>query len=156
MQTASESAIIQKTNIFDIDASNIISPALADRLLMGSLSLTFFWFGVLKVMGMSPVVGLLEHSFSFLAKQPYLGLLGAFEVMIAFGLLIPRVRKLTITLTIMHLFGTISVVCIAPNLLFAPYFPVLTMEGEFILKNFVLISACLILLFRQRPTPLEI
>jgi uncharacterized membrane protein YkgB len=103
---------------------------------------------------MSPVVGLLQHSFSLFASQPYLGILGAFEMLIAVGLLIPKIRKITITLTILHLFGTVSVVCIAPNILFAPYFPVLTMEGEFILKNFILISACLMLLFSHRdPLP---
>lgn len=99
-------------------------------------------------------MGLLQHSFSLFASQPYLGMLGLFEMLISLGLLIPRIRKVTITLTILHLFGTISVVCIAPNILFAPYFPVLTMEGEFILKNFILISACLMLLFSSRdPSP---
>ncbi len=154
IQTIQPQAIVEKNNFFDFDLSNLLSQRLADRLLMWSMSLTFFWFGILKVFNMSPVVGLLQHSFSLFATQPYLGLLGFFEILIAVGLLIPRIRKLTITLTILHLFGTISVVCIAPNILFAPYFPVLTMEGEFILKNFVLISACLILLFRQRdPAP---
>jgi len=147
-------AILEKANIFDLDLSNLLSQRSAHKLLTWSLSLTFFWFGFLKVINMSPVVGLLRHSFSFFAAQPFLGLLGFFEILISIGLLIPKVRKITITLTILHLFGTVSVICIAPNILFAPYFPVLTMEGEFILKNFILISACLMLLFSSRdPSP---
>ena len=135
-----------RTRFLAIDLDGLVSYASARKLLTWSLSLTFFWFGFLKVVGMSPVVDLLKHSFVFLAYQPFLGLLGLFEVMIAIGLLIPRIRKVTISLTILHLLGTVSVVCISPGILFAPYFPVLTMEGEFILKNFILISACLMLL----------
>src|ERR1051325_369316 len=112
------------------------------RLMTWSVSLTFFWFGLLKLLGLSPVVGLLQRSFSLFAAQPYLGLLGLFEIAIAIGLLIPRIKKIVVSLTILHLLGTISVVIVAPDTLFAPYFPVLTMEGEFILKNLVLISAC--------------
>ena len=148
-QIITNQPIIEKPNFFDFDLSNILSRNLADRLLMWSMSITFFWFGALKVMGVSPVIGLLQQSFSLFATQPYLGLLGLFEMMIAVGLLIPKIRKVTISLTILHLLGTISVIVISPNILFAPYFPVLTMEGEFIVKNFILISACLILLFRK-------
>ncbi len=142
--------IPEKVNFFDIDLSNLLSQRSAHKILTWSLSLTFFWFGFLKVINMSPVVGLLQHSFSGFAYQPFLGFLGFFEMLIAVGLLIPKIRKITISLTILHLFGTISVICISPNILFAPYFPILTMEGEFILKNFILISACLMLLFSNR------
>src|SRR5437667_10383101 len=106
-------AISEKVSFFDIDLSNLISQRSAHRLLTWSLSLTFLWFGFLKVINMSPVVGLLQHSFSFFANQPFLGLLGFFEMLIAIGLLIPRIRKITISLTILHLFGTISVICVA-------------------------------------------
>jgi len=148
--------IPERVALRDIDLSNILSQGSAHKLLTWSLSLTFFWFGLLKVINMSPVVGLLRHSFAFFAHQPFLGLLGLFEILISVGLLIPRIRKITISLTILHLFGTISVICVAPNILFAPYFPVLTMEGEFILKNFILISACLMLLFSNRePAPVS-
>lgn len=151
-QTIPNQAVPTKTNLFDIDLSNLLSQSSARKLLTWSLSLTFFWFGFLKLINMSPVVGLLQHSFSFFANQPFLGMLGLFEMLIAVGLLIPKIRKITISLTILHLFGTVSVICIAPNILFAPYFPMLTMEGEFILKNFILISACLVLLFSNRDT----
>ena len=148
-QIISNPVMSVKTRLADTELSDLLSQKLAHKLLTWSLSLAFFWFGFLKVFNMSPVVGLLQHSFSLFASQPYLGILGFFEMLIAIGLLIPKIRKITISLTILHLLGTISVVCISPNILFAPYFPVLTMEGEFILKNFILISACLILLFRQ-------
>ena len=149
-QTIPAQVITEKTGFLNFDPGTILSQRMANRILTGSISLTFFWFGILKIMNLSPVVGLLQHSFPMFATQPYLGMLGLFEVLISIGLLMPRIRKITISITILHLLGTISVACVAPNILFAPYFPVLTMEGEFILKNFVLISACLILLSKNR------
>lgn len=149
-ETISVEAVAEKPVYFNVDLSHFTAGWLADRLLTWNLSLIFFWFGILKVFNMSPVVGLLQHSFSLFASQPYLGILGFFEMLIAIGLLIPRLRKITISITILHLLGTISVVCVAPNVLFAPYFPVLTMEGEFVAKNFILISACLMLLVHHR------
>ena len=148
-QSFSSNPAAEKASIFAFDLSELISQDLIFRLLTWSLSLTFFWFGTLKVIGMSPVVNLLKHSFPLFATQPYLGLLGLFEMVLAAGLLIPRLRRFAAGIAILHLLGTISVACINPGILFAPYFPVLTMEGEFIVKNFILISAFLIILFRR-------
>jgi uncharacterized membrane protein YkgB len=91
-------------------------------------------------------VPLLKATFPFMAADPFLSLLGAFEVVIAFGLLITRLQRVTLTLIVLHLFGTLSIVVIAPHVLFAPQFPVLTMEGEFVAKNLILIAASLVLL----------
>src|SRR5260370_39455463 len=45
-------------------------------LLRLSLATILFWFGVLKVANVSPVVELLRSSIPFLARSPYLQLLG--------------------------------------------------------------------------------
>ena len=118
----------------------------ARKLLVGSLALTFFWFGALKIVGVSPVIPLLKATFPFLASNPYLSMLGGFEIIAAAGLLIPRLRPVTLALIICHLIGTLSVVVIAPHVVFAPEFPVLTMEGEFVVKNLILISASFVLM----------
>jgi uncharacterized membrane protein YkgB len=47
---------------------------------------------------------------------------------------------------ILHLFCTLSVAIIAPTVVFAPAFPVLTMDGEFLAKNLVLITARLVII----------
>ena len=41
----------------------------------------------------------------------------------------------------LHLFGTFAIVVSSPRLLFQPWFPLLTIEGEFLVKNLVLLSA---------------
>jgi putative oxidoreductase len=117
-----------------------------------SLATVFFWFGILKVANLSPVVGLLRASIPFLAERPYLELLGAAEIVIGVGLLVNRLANQATVLMIVHLLGTMSLFVIAPGLIFAPVFPVLTMDGEFVLKNVVLItSALVIMLLRPRP-----
>ncbi|MBV9241599.1 MAG: hypothetical protein JO314_06285, partial [Acidobacteria bacterium] len=119
---------------------------IARKLLIASLALTFFWFGILKIAGVSPVVPLLKATFPFMASDPYLSLLGLFEVAAAAGLIISKLRRVTLAFVICHLIGTLSIIVIAPHVLFAPEFPVLTMEGEFVVKNLILISASLVLL----------
>jgi putative oxidoreductase len=115
-------------------------------LLRFSLAAVFFWFGMLKLAGVSPAVELLRNSIPFLATSPYIELLGLAEIVIAIGLVIERLTNQAATLMILHLFCTLSVAIIAPTLVFAPAFPVLTMDGEFLAKNFVLITAGLVVI----------
>jgi uncharacterized membrane protein YkgB len=115
-------------------------------LLRLSLAAVFFWFGMLKLAGVSPVVDLLRNSIPFLARSPYIESLGLAEIIIAIGLIIKRLSNQAATLMILHLFCTLSVAIIAPTLVFAPAFPVLTMDGEFLAKNFVLITAGLVVI----------
>ncbi|MCI0487593.1 MAG: hypothetical protein L0229_13460 [Blastocatellia bacterium] len=115
-------------------------------LLRLSLAAVFFWFGILKVAGLSPVLGLLQDSFPMLAHSPYLELLGLGEMMIAAGLVVDRFANHASLLMVLHLVATLTVVLVSPAIVFAPEFPVLTMEGEFIAKNIVLITAGLVIL----------
>lgn len=114
-------------------------------LLRLSLAAIFFWFGLLKIANVSPVVALLKSTLPFLAASPYIELLGLVEIGIAAGLVTERLSKQATILMILHLFGTLSVVLINPQLFFAPEFPVLTMDGEFVMKNLVLITAGLVI-----------
>src|SRR5262249_38667042 len=133
-------AIAERKSI-SLSLEKIFSPQRMIMLLRMSLAATFFWFGLLKVINASPVVNMLAHSFTLFATPPFLQLLGIGEVAIAIGLAIKRFSKFTAVLMVLHLLGTLSVAFISPQLIFAPKFPLLTMDGEFLVKNFVLISA---------------
>src|ERR1700686_2951376 len=111
-----------------------------------SLATVFSWFGILKVANLSPVARLLRGSIPFLAETPYLQLLGTAEIVIGVGLLVNRLANQATVLMILHLLGTMSLFVIAPRLIFAPVFPVLTMDGEFVLKNVVLITSALVIM----------
>ena len=116
-------------------------------LLRLSLATVFLWFGLLKLANASPVDALLRSSFSILANPPYVELLGLAEIVIAIGLILNRFARQTVFLMILHLLGTLSVAALAPQLVFAPRFPLLTMEGEFLVKNLVLIAAGIVIMF---------
>lgn len=111
-----------------------------------SLAGIFFWFGMLKLTGVSPVVGMLRNSLPLLAVSPYIELLGLSEITIAAGLVAEKLANQAATLMILHLFCTLSIAIIAPTVVFAPAFPVLTLDGEFLAKNFVLIAAGLVVI----------
>jgi uncharacterized membrane protein YphA (DoxX/SURF4 family) len=127
---------------------NIGQPA-AIGLLRISLAGVFFWFGILKVTGSSPVVEMFKNSLAFLGLPPYLQLLGMGEIGISLGLLVPRFSRFAAALMVVHLLCTLSLVFISPSLVFAPSFPVLTMDGEFLAKNLVLISAGLTVIVKK-------
>jgi putative oxidoreductase len=116
-----------------------------------SLALVFFWFGLLKILNVSPVVSLLRASVPFLANPPYLEVLGVVEIGIGTGLLLPSLTKAANVSMILHLLGTFSLFLLAPRLMFAPHFPLLTMDGEFVIKNFVLITSALVILLSRPP-----
>jgi putative oxidoreductase len=115
-------------------------------LLRLSLASVFFWFGVLKVANVSPVIELLKMTIPFLAGSPYLQIVGIVEITIGAGLLVDRLTRQATALMILHLLGTLSLIAIAPSVMFAPAFPVLTMAGEFVLKNVVLMSSALVII----------
>jgi uncharacterized membrane protein YkgB len=72
--------------------------------------------------------------------------LGLVEVAIAAGLVIKRVSRQTTVLMVLHLLGTLSVAVLAPRIIFSPTFPVLTLTGEFLAKNLVLIAAGMVIM----------
>lgn len=119
-------------------------------LLRLSLAAIFFWFGMLKLAGVSPVVSLLRSALPFLAGSPYIEMIGLAEIVIAIGLVTERFSDQAAALMILLLFCTLSVAIIAPTLVFAQAFPLLTMDGEFLAKNFVLITAGLVVISSRK------
>jgi uncharacterized membrane protein YkgB len=124
----------------------------ATFLLRLSLAAVFFWFGVLKLADVSPVTEMLRGSLPFLARSPFIEMLGLAEMIIAAGLVVDRLSKQAAVLMVLHLICTLGIVLISPSLVFAPRFPVLTMQGEFLVKNLVFIAAGLVVLFSNEAT----
>ena len=120
-------------------------------LLRLSLAVVFFWFGFLKLIDASPAVQLIKQSFPIFANAPYLQLLGLGEVIIGAGLLVEKLSKYAAMLMVCHLIGTFCIVFVSPGTIFAPVFPILTMEGEFVAKNLVLIVAGIAVLTSKPP-----
>jgi uncharacterized membrane protein YphA (DoxX/SURF4 family) len=122
-------------------------------LLQGSLGAVYLWFGALKLTDHSPVHALLKAAYGSLVTQPLYVALAVFEIALGLVLLTGSLRRWAALAAIFHLLGTFSILVVAPVLAFAPAFPALTMAGEFIVKNVVLIAAAGALLLERRSHP---
>jgi uncharacterized membrane protein YphA (DoxX/SURF4 family) len=117
------------------------------RLLRISLGITFFWFGFLKFFpGLSPAQGLATETIRLLTfdiVQPDVSiyLLAAWETVIGLGLIFGVYLRAILLLLFAQMLGTLTPLVLFPADAFThvPYAP--TMEGQYIIKNLVLISA---------------
>jgi putative oxidoreductase len=107
-----------------------------------SLGIVFVWFGLLKVIGTSPVYDLASHIVYWLPPQLFVPLLGIWEIAIGIGLLLGKALRVVLSLLFLQLAGTFLVLVMRPETAFQGGNPLLlTMEGEFVVKNLVLIAA---------------
>ncbi len=121
------------------------------RLLRISLGIVFFWFGVLKFFpGLSPAEDLAIKTFSLLTfglipASVELIILATWECLIGLGLIFRKFMRATLLLLFLQMLGTISPLIFFPNEVFThiPYAP--TLEGQYIIKDLVLISAALVI-----------
>jgi len=107
-----------------------------------SLGIVFLWFGALKVFSITPVGDLVSSTYSFLPTQEFLIALGVVEVLIGVGLIANIALRATLGLLWLQMAGVLFSVVLAPSIFFTGgNFLFLTIEGEFIVKNLVLIAA---------------
>jgi uncharacterized membrane protein YkgB len=115
-------------------------------LLRVSLGVIFVWFGGLKVVGATPVKELVAGTVPWVNPDLFVPALGAFEVLIGVGLIIGYQLGWVVAAMVAHLGGTFLTVVMQPGAVFQHGNPLmLTMEGEFVTKNIVLITAGLVL-----------
>jgi uncharacterized membrane protein YkgB len=116
-------------------------------LLRISLGIVFLWFGALKFFpGLSPAQELAGRTIEQLSGglvQPALSLpvLAAWECAIGLGLISGRLLRLTLALLFLQMPGTLLPLFFYPGETFTqlPFAP--TLEGQYIIKNLVLLSA---------------
>lgn len=129
--------------VFNGDSlARVLRPLISPQRMLGwSLGIVYLWFGALKLAHLSPVLELIRRSSPLLAKAPFYNLLALSELVLGAMLLAGVWKRWTAASAVMHLIGTFSVVFASPQTAFRPSFPILTMEGEFVVKNLVLIAA---------------
>jgi uncharacterized membrane protein YphA (DoxX/SURF4 family) len=116
-----------------------------------SLGLIFFWFGVLKFFpGMSPAQDLAIRTTSILTfglVPPHISLvvLAAWECVIGLGLMFGLYTRATLLLLFLQMAGTLTPLAFFPHELFTHGFYAPTLEGQYIIKNLVLISAGIVI-----------
>ena len=116
-----------------------------------ALGIVFAWFGGLKLFpGLSPAQDLAGRTIEALSLglvEPSLSrpLLATWEVAIGVGFLLGRWPRLTLALLLAQMAGTLLPLVFYPDEVFqhVPYSP--TLEGQYIVKNLVLVAAGLII-----------
>jgi len=120
-------------------------------LLRISMGIVFLWFGLLKFFpGLSPAAGLATRTierltFGMIPPEVSLMILAAWESLIGVGLLFGVFLRLTLLLLFVQMLGTITPLFLFPQEAFIIFPFVPTLEGQYIIKNLVLISAGLVI-----------
>ncbi|MBW7907104.1 MAG: hypothetical protein LC135_11840 [Phycisphaerae bacterium] len=113
-------------------------------LLRISLGIVFIWFGALKPLGLSPANELVARTVVWFPPGVFLPILGAWEVAIGVCLLLKPLNRVGILLLLLQMPGTMLPLVLLPDVCFVhvPFVP--TIEGQYIIKNLVLISAAIV------------
>jgi uncharacterized membrane protein YkgB len=107
-----------------------------------SLAVVFIWFGALKVFGVSPVVDLVASTVYWVDPDWFVPALGVVEILVGLGLAVRRLLRLVLLILAGQMVGTFLVFLLLPEIAFQDGNPLkLTVEGEFVIKNLVLLAA---------------
>jgi putative oxidoreductase len=110
-----------------------------------SLGIVFVWFGALKVFDVSPVSALVARTVYWVDPDLFVPALGVFEMFVGLMLLVGHAMRLTLFLFVAQMVGTFLTFLVLPEVTFHDGNPLLlTVEGEFVVKNLVLISAAMV------------
>ena len=110
------------------------------------LGLVFFWFGALKLVpALSPAEELVRNTIYFVDPDLFLPVLAIWEVLIGLGLIFGRFMRITLLLLFLQMPGTALPLLILPEVTWTVFPYGLTLEGQYIVKNLVLIGAGLVL-----------
>lgn len=115
-----------------------------------SLGIIFFWFGFLKFFpGLSPAdqiatVTIEKLTFGLIAPSVSIIILAIWETIIGLGLIFGKYLRIILFLLFTQMLGTMTPLILFPAVTFTqfPYAP--TLEGQYIIKNLILISAGLV------------
>jgi uncharacterized membrane protein YkgB len=116
-----------------------------------SIGIIFFWFGFLKYFeGLSPAEDIATKTidtitFGIFSEKVILYGLATWEVLIGIGLIFKIFLRETLLLLYLQMIGTFMPVFLFPEEVFAVFPYSLTIEGQYIIKNLVVMSAGIVL-----------
>jgi uncharacterized membrane protein YkgB len=110
------------------------------------LGVVFFWFGALKLApGISPAEMLVRNTIYFVDPDIFLPVLAIWEMMIGLGLLTGKYLRATLLLLFAQMVGTAMPLVVLPEAVWTDFPFVLTLEGQYIVKNLVIIGSAIVL-----------
>lgn len=125
-----------------------------------ALFIIYFWFGLLKVIGLSPASDMVHKVFKmtitpiipFFPFTSFIVLFGLFEIAVGILFFIPKMEKVALSLFALHMFTTILPLFLMGEAWQKNLVP--TLEGQYIIKNIALI-ACAFTIYLSSETKNE-
>ncbi|MBX7133571.1 MAG: DoxX family membrane protein [Fimbriimonadaceae bacterium] len=150
MSLITNSAVTRAFDSFDVRLTRWLAHH-GISLLRVSVAVIYLWFGFLKFFpGMSPAQDLAARtigalSLGMVTPTVAVFLLALLETAIGLGLLFGRRLRIVLLLMLLQMAGTITPMLLFPGETFtwAPFAP--TLEGQYIIKNLVLVCAALVI-----------
>jgi uncharacterized membrane protein YkgB len=111
-----------------------------------AIGVVFIWFGALKMVGhLSPAYDLVAATVYWLTPEIIVPLLGLWEVAIGVAFLFTPLTRVALFLLALQMPGTFLPLVLLPQVCFT-IFPVgLTLEGQYIVKNLVIIGSAMVI-----------
>lgn len=142
MSIVSTPKLIRKFDNFVVSASGKIGIPF----LRASIGIVFIWFGALKTVGhLSPAYDLVAATVYWLTPEIIVPILGWWEVAIGVCFLIPALTRIGLLLLALQMPGTFLPLILLPEACFTVFPFGLTLEGQYIVKNLVIIGAALVI-----------
>ena len=115
---------------------------LLERWLLGLL---FCWFGTLKLMGQFSASSIIAKSIYLFDPGTMVPILGLWEVLIGFFLLVPGGHRVAILLMVLRLLGTGAALILKFDVCFENTILIPTIQGQYLLKEITLLGAALVI-----------
>lgn len=109
-----------------------------------SLGVVFIWFGSLKPFGNSPANEVVTKTIYWFDPDIFIPILGFWEILIGICLLYTPLIRLGLFLLALQMPGTFLPLILRPEICFVDVPFNLTLEGQYIVKNLVLIGAAMV------------
>jgi uncharacterized membrane protein YkgB len=111
-----------------------------------SICIVYVWFGILKILGVSPASGLVhmlfEATISWMSFDTFYVLFAWFEVLIGVMFIIPKLTRFVLPLLAIHMITTFMPLVFLPSEAWNG-FMVLTLPGQYIVKNLAIIAVAM-------------
>jgi uncharacterized membrane protein YphA (DoxX/SURF4 family) len=120
-------------------------------LLRISIGIVYFWFGVLKFFpNLSPAQDLAARTiemltFGIVPPAVALFVLAIWECAIGIGLISGKFMRVTLLLLVVQMLGTVTPLFLFPQETWTVFPIAPTLEGQYIIKNIIIVSAALVL-----------
>lgn len=110
------------------------------------LGVIFLWFGALKLFpGMSPAEELVRNTVYFVDPDWFVPVLAIWEMAIGLGLVFNKFIRATLALLFLQMPGTALPLVLLPDVVWDSFPFGLTLEGQYIIKNLVLVGSAIAL-----------